>query len=49
MLDRELYDKICHVLTLWEHPEESDEIVDATDLYDTLVDVQNAFAEEKGY
>lgn len=51
VMDRELYDKICKVLTWYEHPEESplDEKEVSEEMYSTLVEVQNAMCDEYGF
>ena len=50
-MDRDLYDKICKVLTWYEHPEESplDEKEVSEEMYSTLVEVQNAMCSEYGF
>lgn len=50
-MDRELYDKICKVLTWYENPEESplDEKEVSKEMYSTLVEVQNAMCNEYGF
>ena len=51
VMDRELYDKICKVLTWYEHPKESplDEKEVSEEMYSTLVEVQNAMCNEYGF
>ena len=51
VMDRELYDKTCKVLTWYEHPEESplDEKEVSEKMYSTLVEVQNAMCNEYGF
>ena len=51
VMDRELYDKICKVLTQYEHPEESPlgEKEVSEKMYSTLVEVQNAMCNEYGF
>ena len=39
----ELYDRMCRVLTEWEHV--FGEYADASDLYDVLVEIQNNWGE----
>ena len=43
MNNQELYDRICRVLTWWEHPEEcpAEESFVINEMYETLVQVQN--------
>ena len=50
-MDRELYDKICKVLTWYEHPEESplDEKEVSEEMYSTLVEAHNAMCNEYGF
>ena len=41
MEKNEIYDRMCHLLTDYEHPEDAVSPVTADDLYDMLVEIQN--------
>ena len=38
---QEIYDKMCRILTDYEHPEEGNDPVTEDDLYEMLVEIQN--------